>query len=192
MGMTTLSIDRGAALKEWAAVVKALESGTQILILRKGGIREEGFSTETGAFYFYPTGFHQSSGKLRAEYEHFLEEAMADKPPEGRLRIQSFGHVVDRFSVSSQDKLITLSPEYIYTVDEMKKRYEFRPGEVLTALAVRVYRLSKPVELPVRTKYGGCVSWINLEDSIPTTNAMPVLTDPAFQKRLERVRSLLL
>ena len=189
--MVSVLVERGAALKEWAAVVKALESGTQILILRKGGIREDGFSSEAGAFFLYPTGFHQTPEKLRPEYRHFLDKAMSEKPPEGQIRIASFGRVAESFAVSSQEKLAALAEEYVCTPDEMKERYEFRPGESLTALTVRVFRLPQPIEIPVRTKYGGCVSWVNLEDSISTENAEPALTDSKFDQRLTRVRSLL-
>lgn len=189
--MTAVAVERGSALKEWAAVVRALECGAQILVLRKGGIREDGFSAETGAFYFYPTGFHQSGEKLRPEHQHFLDEAMAARPPEGRVRIQSFGRVSESFAVDSQEKLIGLANEYVYTVDEIKKRYEFRPGEAMTALAVRVYRFPTPAEIAVKTKYGGCVSWVRLEDPVSTEKSSPVLTDAAFNERLTRIRSLL-
>lgn len=194
--MVSVSIDRGkarpatSALKEWAAVVKALEQGVQILILRKGGIREEGFSADSDAFFLYPTGFHQTSDKLRPEYRHFLEEALAEKPLEGRVRIPSFAQVVETFSIRAQEKLADVASEYVYTEDEIKKRYAFRPDEALTAMAVRVYRLPAPVEIAVRTKYGGCVSWVNLEDRIPAENARPVLSDAEFQKRLAHIRSL--
>lgn len=189
--MVTGSIARGAALKEWAAVVKALEAGAQILVLRKGGIREEGFETDTEAFFFYPTGFHQSDGKLRSEHAHFMVEARSDMPPEGRVRISSFGRIAERFAISSGEKLLNLSMDYVYTSEEIKKRFEFRPGEAMTALAIRVYRLAAPADLPVKTKYGGCVSWVNLESDIPTAGAAPVLPDGEFNARLERIRSVL-
>lgn len=190
--MTTLAIpDRGAALKEWAAAVLALEAGTQILILRKGGIREEGFSADTEAFYLYPTGFHQGLDKLRPEHAHLMHKALAEKPPEGRVRIRSFGRLIETFSIASQEKLVALAGDYVYTVDEMKKRHEFRPGDALTAMAVRVFLLPAPVEIPVKTKYGGCVSWVNLEEPISTEKSAPALADAEFHRRLQRVRSIL-
>ena len=41
MVMSTTPVCR-IALKEWAVAVKALDRGEQIMLLRKGGIREEG------------------------------------------------------------------------------------------------------------------------------------------------------
>lgn len=48
------------ALKEWAVVVDALGAGGQIIILRKGSLREErdGFTVEQPEFLLFPTLFH--------------------------------------------------------------------------------------------------------------------------------------
>ncbi|OGH56290.1 MAG: hypothetical protein A3G34_06320 [Candidatus Lindowbacteria bacterium RIFCSPLOWO2_12_FULL_62_27] len=189
--MSAVTVDRGAALKEWAAVVHALERGAQILILRKGGVREDGFSADTDAFYLYPTGFHQTPDKLRPEHRHLMDEALAERPPDGRASIRAAARVIETFAIDTQDKLRALAPEYVYTVEEILKRYEFRPGEPLTAMAVRVYRLPRAVDIAVKTKYGGCVSWIRLDDPIPTDDATPALSDADFQRRLSRVRALL-
>ena len=45
------------AYKEWAAVVRALLTGEQILDVRKGGIREEGrhFGIRSTRLWLYPT-----------------------------------------------------------------------------------------------------------------------------------------
>lgn len=189
--MTVPPAARGSALKEWAVVVKALERGTQILILRKGGIREDGFSTERESYFFYPTGFHQTGEKLKPEHLGFLREVQSDPPAEGVIRVSSFGVTAEVFSVSTREQLSALSGEYIYTVDEMLKRYEFRPGEAVTAMAVRVYKLPRVTEIPFKTKYGGCVSWIQLEDSIPAEGAAAALTDGQFNARLEHIRRIL-
>ena len=55
------------ALKEWAAAIKALENGTQIFIMRKGGIIEEtrDFRVQSEAFYLYPTYEHQRKELLK-------------------------------------------------------------------------------------------------------------------------------
>ena len=49
------------ALKEWAVTVNALAEGAQILLLRKGGIHEEGkdFRVIHPEFLLYPTYEHQ-------------------------------------------------------------------------------------------------------------------------------------
>ncbi|MGI8550821.1 MAG: DUF1802 family protein, partial [Dehalococcoidia bacterium] len=46
---------RALALKEWAAVIDALQRGEQIVTLRKGGIREKAFLVEGRSFFLLPT-----------------------------------------------------------------------------------------------------------------------------------------
>ena len=59
------------ALKEWASAVKALEAGSQIFIMRKGGIIEEtrDFQVVSNDFYLYPTYEHQRRELLKAPYQ---------------------------------------------------------------------------------------------------------------------------
>ncbi len=51
------------ALKEWAVTVKALNEGKQIILICKGGIREEKreFQIDDKEFFLYPTYEHQKS-----------------------------------------------------------------------------------------------------------------------------------
>src|SRR6476469_947176 len=50
------------ALKEWATVCHALETGRQMLLLRKGGIYEAAgeFELENPQFLLFPTYLHQN------------------------------------------------------------------------------------------------------------------------------------
>mgnify|MGYP001349644421 CR=1 FL=1 len=59
-----------AALKEWAAAERALSQGRQILLLRKGGIHEEGkdFRAIYPEFHIYPKFEHQREELLQPEY----------------------------------------------------------------------------------------------------------------------------
>ncbi|MBV9455161.1 MAG: DUF1802 family protein, partial [Rubrobacter sp.] len=52
----------------------------------------------------------------------------------------------------------------------------------LTVLILRAYVLPEPVELEYRTAYGGCKSWIELEQSVATAGSQPVLDDAAFEE----------
>jgi hypothetical protein len=50
------------ALKEWATLCRALETGRQIILLRKGGIYESAgeFEVEHRRFLLFPTYLHQN------------------------------------------------------------------------------------------------------------------------------------
>ena len=56
----TTQVKTGLALKEWAAVIDAMEHGRQVVALRKGGIREKAFLVEGRTFYLLPTFEHQA------------------------------------------------------------------------------------------------------------------------------------
>jgi len=64
------------ALKEWAIVCKALESGNQILSFRKGGIMEfrNGFELKFKNFFLSPTFEHQAKESIRMDYHTTLDE----------------------------------------------------------------------------------------------------------------------
>ena len=77
-----------------------------------------------------------------------------------------------------------LRGQHIWRNEIIAKRTEWGHAAGIHALAVRVFRLAAPVELPMRHEYGGCKSWIELEVDIPTDQARPVLNDAAFATKL--------
>ena len=69
------------ALKEWAITCEAIGRGEQILLLRKGGIHEDGkdFRVIHREFLLYPTYEHQKADLLRTEHQPALE-ALLERP----------------------------------------------------------------------------------------------------------------
>lgn len=57
------------ALKEWATVCHALESGRQMVLLRKGGVSDAGgtFEVKHPQFLLFPTYLHQNLTMLKPE-----------------------------------------------------------------------------------------------------------------------------
>jgi hypothetical protein len=56
------------ALKEWDVVCRALTSGRQMVLLRKGGISEAGdgsFQVQHDEFLLFPTFLHQNKQMLK-------------------------------------------------------------------------------------------------------------------------------
>ena len=64
-------------------------------------------------------------------------------------------------------------------------------GEIERCPAVRVFRLPQRMELPMRPSYGGCKSWIELEQDIDTVSAAPVLGEAQFKERLKQFETSL-
>ncbi len=63
------------ALKEWAAVVLALEQGVHTVLLRKGGISEDtgNFNLDHSRFLLYPTFEHQKPQFLKPGHAHLYQ-----------------------------------------------------------------------------------------------------------------------
>lgn len=174
------------AFKEWAAICAALDAGAQSLILRKGGIHEgrAGFRVEHAAFWLFPTQFHQDEQQLSAKGARFLTGALA--PPEGRIRIANFvrvEHVLELRELGQLPQLIGLHHWSEQTVDE---RFHYRQAG-LFALVVRVYRLPQPLILPDSPHFGGCRSWVDLPEELPTGNLVPVLSDAEHAEAVAKI-----
>jgi hypothetical protein len=66
------------------------------------------------------------------------------------------------------------------------ERFDWGREKEIHALAVRVFRLDAPLEWPMRPAYGGCKSWIELEEEVGIAEARPALAEAAFAAKLEQ------
>jgi hypothetical protein len=164
------------AFKEWAAVCRALADGKQSLILRKGGIAEQGgtFRPEHDRFWLYPTYFHeQQRTGLKPEYLPLIDAAEADRPPPGVLRLSHFAEVADVRHVDRLEDALALDPLHVWSEETVRQRFHYRtPG--LYVLAVRVFRSRRPAELPENPAYAGCKTWVELDREVEEQPADPV------------------
>ena len=177
------------ALKEWAIITKALDRGQQLLLIRKGGIREQRkrFVVEGDQFLLYPSYEHQKPGLLKPEFHGELEDILASHTDDDTLTVTNLARVEDALELTEPEAVDTLSPFYICTNDYAQYRLRWRPKQPLSVLLLRVYRLPEARTLPVLERYGGCTSWVELEEPIDTTGAAPVLTDDEFNDRVEAI-----
>jgi len=106
------------AFKEWAAVCRALAEGRQSLILRKGGIAEQGgtFRPEHERFWLYPTYFHEQQRKgLKPEFVPLIDAAEADRPPPGVLRLTYFAEVTGVRFIDRLEDALALDPLHVWS-----------------------------------------------------------------------------
>ncbi len=174
------------AFKEWSAICRALAEGRQALILRKGGIAEAGgqFTPEHPRFWLYPTYVHQQQAGVKSEAADLLRAAESDRPPAGTLRLSHFAEVSGAYQVRQLFGALLLDDLHVWSEATVRQRFEYRtPG--LYVLPVRVYRAAAPIDLPERSEYAGCRTWVELERDLPTEGATPVLSDQAFDALLE-------
>lgn len=180
--------------KEWLVVCDALGSGRQSVILRKGGIAEGrgGFQWQRDTFLLFPTHFHQQRDQVRWEPG---AEALTDleRPDEVILRFAAqtvwSGRVDDWLSAAA------LAPHHIWTEEVVRDRFGYGGETGLSVAVVRVYRLARPVVLPMEKRFGGCRSWVDLPEAGAPESApvemLPVLDEPTHHARLEEMARVL-
>ena len=177
------------AFKEWAVIVDALGRGEQILILRKGGISEgrSGFEMEHREFLLFPTLFHQQRESVLPAAQKRFDEFEKYFPPPEIVRLEFFARVVEWRKLDSLSDAERLRGQHIWRDEVIAERFGWGKSRNIFALAVRVFCLPKPVELPNLPSYGGCKSWITLEQEIVVDGAKPVLDDKIFAEKLEKL-----
>jgi hypothetical protein len=174
------------ALKEWATVCNALETGRQIILLRKGGIYEAAgeFELENSQFLLFPTYLHQNLNMLKPE-AHTGFAAVSAEPSE--LRISAAGVVSDIVQLRSRGQMDAIEDEHVWTKPLLDMRFNYKPQNPLYLLLVRAYRLPSPATVANTPAYAGCKSWVPLDEPIATGNAIPALDDRGYEQRRRRI-----
>lgn len=179
------------ALKEWAIAVDALERGKTIMLLRKGGIREEGkhFQVTYNQVLLYPTYEHQQPHLLKAEYASEVKPVTSGWHPK-TVRIGSWAEITDILAVSEESAVEALLPYHIWNEQFARERFQWKPRQPLYILLLRTYRLPQPLMIPYHQKYGGCRSWIDLVEPIALENLVPVMDEANYTKQVAQIRQL--
>jgi len=169
-----MKLPNHTALKEWANVIDSLGRGEQVILIRKGGIADPHFGIEADRFYLYPTYFHQG-----------------ETDPRTRVAITHWVEVVRTWSIRELELLERLQAFVDIPRETLEARYRFRPDQALYVIAVKTFALPKPVEIAYSDEYGGCRSWISVDDEIDTEGSRAVLGDAELQAKLESIDALL-
>lgn len=180
------------ALKEWAVAVKALEEGKTIMLLRKGGIKEENnrFKVAHEQILLYPTYEHQQPRLLKAEYANQVITVTAGWHPE-TIRIGGWAKITEIFQVSDESTVAALLPYHIWNEQFVAERFNWKPRQPLYILLLRVYRLIEPLMIVYRQEYGGCQSWIDLVEQVLIKETVPVLNDVEYSKQVQEILAVI-
>jgi hypothetical protein len=179
-------------LKEWAVICRALAEGRQAQILRKGGIEEPAgtFHLEHRRFWLYPTYVHQQRAGVKPQALPLLEQAEAERPAAGVVRLAHFAEVAGIYQLHNLAAALAVDRLHLWSEETVRGRFAYRrPG--LNVLPVRVYRAAQAVELPEEPSYAGCRSWVDLGRPLPTDGAVPVLSDEAFRDVVRALEGLI-
>lgn len=162
------------ALKEWSNVVASLGRGEQVILIRKGGIADPAFGIEAERFYLYPTYFHQGESDARPS-----------------VTITHWCEVVRTWTVRDGEMLARLQPLVVLPHETLDARYKFRPDQALYVIGVRTWKLAHPATVSYQEAYGGCRSWISVDDEIDVEGSVPALGEAELQEKMARVDALL-
>jgi hypothetical protein len=180
------------ALKEWAVAVDALEQGKTIMLLRKGGIKEERnrFSVAHNQILLYPTYEHQQPNLLKTEYAPQVKPVTSGWHPE-TVRLGSWAEITDILPVTEESTVTALLPYHIWNEQFVNDRLKWKPRQPLYILVLRAYRLPQPQIIPYRSEYGGCRSWIDLAEPISIEGVIPVLDDAEYIKQVAAIHNII-
>jgi hypothetical protein len=186
-------MEKAIALREWAIAVNALEEGRQIIVLRKGGIAEETkeFKLESPRFYLFPSFEHQRPNLVKPEARGLVSEMQAAAAEQSdRVRISSYAEVIEDIEISDQESLQRLNELHIWTEDYAEERLKWKRTKPLHVLILRVYKLESPSDIPMHDSYGGCKSWLWLENTF-SKPMKPVLDEVEFAEQVAVIKKQL-
>ena len=176
------------ALKEWAVAVEALCQGKALMLLRKGGIRDRGenFAVSQRRVWLYPTYEHQQPELLQSKYASQVQPVPAGWHPE-TVPISGWAEIDCIFPVTDPSALPALEPFHVWNETFVEQRLAWKPQKMLYALVLRSHRLRQPYELPYRSQYGGCRSWIELETALKAKPSQPALSQADYEEQVAAI-----
>lgn len=197
-----------AALKEWAVAVDALTQGETILLLRKGGIREDRgrFTVAYQQVWLYPTYEHQQPELLKPPYDQQVQPVPSGWHPK-TVTLKAWADITHIFQISHEATVMALLPFHIWNERFVCDRLRWKPNQPLYGLLLRVYALNAIQTIAYDAAYGGCKSWIELTGGTSLeatdsnhsasvlsdrafTQAQPVLSNNFYAERVSQIQSL--
>ena len=180
------------ALKEWAVVCQALETGRQMILLRKGGIYEAAgeFELEHRRFLLFPTYLHQNLEMLKAsEHAGFVPQTAEPS----QVRISAAAEVTDILPLVSRAAMEALEDEHVWTKPLIDMRFNYKPKNPLYLILLRVFRLTEARVVENTIAYAGCKSWVpleqpvKLETSASAIQLVAVMDEKGYQLRRQSI-----
>lgn len=180
------------ALKEWNVAVNALADGETILLLRKGGIREQAgqFKVADKQVLLYPTFEHQQPDLLKPNLASQVTKVESGWHPD-TIIIGNWAEITDVFLVAWEPAITALFPYHIWNEKFVSDRLKWKQNQPIYILLLRTYRLAETVEIPYISEYGGCRSWIDLAAPISLEGSEAVLSDLEYIKRSNEIRNMI-
>ncbi len=176
------------ALKEWDAAVTALLRGDTILLLRKGGIREQQkpFTVASHQVLLLPTFEHQAAALLKPAYQPLLADPPSSDTSDTAC-FRGWAEITQVVAVPSEAAALALLPYLIWNQRFIEERVQWQPERPLYGLLLRAYSLKTPLTLPRHAGYRGCRSWVELGQTVAVDTGIPVMSESAYQSQADAI-----
>ncbi len=181
------------ALKEWSVAVDAIAQGAQIILLRKGGIQEEKgrFRAQADCAILFPTFEHQKPELLKPDYQSSVTPVASGWHPE-KITLKAWAQITHIFLTTEADKVTALNDFHVWQPQFASERLKWKPKQPLYVLVLRAYQLANPVDIVWDSDlYGGCRSWISLEQSIAIETERPVIDSDTYDAHVKRIEEII-
>ncbi|MGD1897948.1 MAG: DUF1802 family protein [Phormidesmis sp.] len=185
-----------AALKEWSVAVDALATGETILLLRKGGIKEDRgrFSAESDRVLLFPTLEHQKPALLKPQYQSAVKPVDSGWHPQ-TITLKAWADITHVFLTTDAEQVEALSPFHIWQPQLAQSRLKWKAKQPLYVLLLRAYRLPQPVEIAWQESYSGCRSWLTLgpglSAGIDTEGSDCAIAQADYQAQVTEIEKIL-
>lgn len=153
------------AFREWSFIVDALGTGRQNIILRKGGVEDEGeFFVKNKRFLLFPALFHQSTNLIKPSWRDKLngDRFQVDQH---KVSLEYFAEVADNKIIRDWITVKKLEDFHAWSEEVIRELFN-RWQQSVHLMVVLVYKLPEPVVVDVKPEYTGCKSWIELDEDI--------------------------
>src|SRR5581483_1889224 len=193
MPVGTLLKINAVSLKEWAIIVKAMDLGKQIVLLRKGGILDKDGQIELShrEFFLFPTYEHQREEFLQEQYLPLYKEVLDSEGEFDKVRFSHYATLEKVYQITEAPRLYDLKDHYLWSEAYINLRVNYKPEIPLYLMFLRVYRMPQPREVEALVKYEGCKSWVELDQQLPTEGLQPVLSDTEYEARVQAIDKIL-
>ena len=183
------------AFKEWSIVCDALGEGEQTIIFRKGGIHEgkRGFQFIHNQFLLFPTRFHEQEQKVHLKESPATRHVPSEYIEGEKVELKYLCRIHSIEIMYHWETIQALKKFHIWDEPTILERYRWsKEGEeepCISLAILRVFRLSKRIELSYEKKYGGCRSWLKVPEinSEIIDSSQPVIGDNDFKDLISQI-----
>lgn len=184
------------AFKEWAAVIRGLEQGDQICLIRLGKKDDKRFPMDRRRFWLLPTYRHQTEDSIQPLYRDYVSETEQEREEHGEdhVRLGSWAEAKTLLKIEKNERLNWLTDYVAYSPRCLQNRFQTQPNEAVHLLVVRVYNLPDPRILDAKPEYRSCSdsnpenAWAKLQQRIPLQSKNPAVGEAEFEKRKEEIK----